>query len=399
VSSSNKRSSRERVDLGLERICGFLSYIGNPQDSFKSVIIGGTNGKGSVTFYLSNIANKLTKLRTGRYTSPHLIRITERFVINEEEVDEERLNKTLTFIKKQVSEYESNNNLKEKLTEFEILTATAFKLFQEEGIELAFIEVGLGGRLDATNVINSENTLCSIITNVSFDHMDYLGNTISEIAYEKAGIIKENSTILTAAKDDAFEVINKVAKEKNADLVKIEFDEDIDYKDLAIEIALNSWDIIKEKLQLLTELSIDKRRFLRSLQFDGRFQYFKEEKILMDGAHNEAAAKELKKLLDATFKDNKKIYIIGFLDKEYKKIIDALEIKDELVICTEPKSDRATQKENISTYLTSIGKKNITSPDIKDSILNARKEKHDLIVITGSLYLLGEALDIIKRAK
>ena len=192
-----RKQNRQTIKLGLDRIKACLDYLGNPQDKFKSVLIGGTNGKGTTTFYLSNLACKLTDYKIARYTSPHLILWDERFVINERIVDHDFLHSLSKETINEMLEFEKKNPQYGQLTEFEIYTIIAFKLFASEKVDLAFLEVGMGGRLDATNTTSPENTLLSVITNISLDHTEHLGNTIEKIAYEKAGIIKENDYIVT----------------------------------------------------------------------------------------------------------------------------------------------------------------------------------------------------------
>ena len=390
IKSTRKKAG---IKLGLERIKACLEYLGNPQKQFKSVLIGGTNGKGSVTFYLSNLFSKFTPLRIGRYISPHLMRWNERFVISEQAANDELLEKIVNKTLPQIISFENGTN--NFLTEFEVYTVIAFCLFALSGVELAFLEVGMGGRLDATNVVDSEDVLCSIITNVSFDHMDYLGDTIEKIAKEKAGIIKNNGCIVTSVTVDAYRVINKKAGERNALLIHPDVENLLTYKDKNIAIALKAWEFLINKLKINMSPEIKAEDLLKSLQFNGRFQFFKDEKILLDGAHNPAAALELNKLIEANYYRKKNIYIIGILDKDYDAFLRNLLRKDSIVICTEPKSERATKKEILAKCVKEIDSKAIMSNDLRDAIQIAKKEDHDLIVITGSLYLVGEALELI----
>ncbi len=391
----NRKDSRNIINLSLDRISGFLKYLGNPQDSFKSVIIGGTNGKGSVTFYLSNIAVKTGCLKVARYISPHLISLNERFVINEKTIDDISLQALLSSIKDKLKYYENESS--HTLTEFEFLTAAAFQYFSNEKVDIAFLEVGLGGRLDATNVVKPENVLSSIITNVSYDHMDYLGEDISDIAFEKAGIIKENNLLITNAKDLPLEVILKVAANKNCNAIVLNLNPGLDYIAIAKETAIKSWALIKNKIEPLIDVPDTDFTFLDDLHFDGRFQYFINEKILLDGAHNPDGAIELRKLLNFKFPSKKTIFIIGILDKDYKSFLSNLSLTNELVICTEAKSNRATDKNLISNYLSTLGIRSDISNDLNEAIDKTKSYEHDLIVITGSLYLIGESLALLKN--
>lgn len=385
-------TNRNYIDLGLKRISRFLSYIGNPQNSFKSILIGGTNGKGSTTYYLSNLAHKTTSLKIGRYISPHLIRINERFVINEKEVSNLKLNTISRRIKKEVNDFERNNPELNKLTEFEIYTAIAFELFKREKVQLAFLEVGLGGRLDATNVIIPENTVCSIITNISYDHTDILGNSIKKIAYEKSGIIKKEKTIITAA-TDGLKIISERAKILDAKLISVKTKGT--YKERNTALALTAWKYISKHLKV--KRKINNKKFLKSLTFNGRFQYIKNKRIILDGAHNPAGAKELKLLLDKGFKTKKKVFILGFLDKDYKKFLDNLITKKDFVICTEPKSERSTNKGIVNNYLKNKNIYTETANCLKEGFEISKRKSHDLIIITGSLYLVGEALELLTK--
>lgn len=389
------RNSLE-VKLGLDRIKACLEYLGNPQEKFKSAIIGGTNGKGSVTYYLSNLACKYTNYKVGRYISPHLISWNERFVINEKIYPAEELKYFSEDTTHKIRDFENKTNSERKLTEFEILTIIAFSLFAKENVDIAFLEIGMGGRLDAVNVVSSSNTLCSVITTVSLDHMNYLGDSIEEIAYEKAGIIKEANFIITGASDAALEIIKQNAIKSNAILITSDL-KNYYYQDKNIEIALSAWDVISRQLNISTTKK-NTKNFLKTLCFPGRYQFINDRKILLDGAHNPQAAIELKKLIERDFSNKRIVFIIGMLDKDYKSFLSNLLLENSYVICTEPKSNRATDKTLLARYANSILSKSKTSisNNLDESILIAKRMKHDLIVITGSLYLAGEALKILK---
>lgn len=385
---------RQTIKLGLERIKSCLEYLDNPQEKYKSIIIGGTNGKGSVTFYLSNLLCTFTDYKIGRYISPHLISWNERYVINESIINNSLLKETSIEVAKKIRDFETKtNNL---LTEFEIYTVIAFYLFAKEKVDMVCLEVGIGGRLDATNVASSKNTLCSIITNVSFDHTGILGERIEKIAFEKAGIIKKNNHIVTGVTQEAaLKVIKDKAKDLNSTLYLVNT-EDLLYPDKNIEIALKAWEIISSQIQT-TNNNINKKDYLKSLQFPGRFHFFEDKKILLDGAHNPQAASELRKLLEKKFSSKKIIYIIGILDKDYKSFITNLIPENSYVICTEPKSSRATKKEILADFVQKNGSNTVIAHDLNNAINKAQKKDYDLIVITGSLYLIGEALTLISN--
>ncbi len=383
------------IKPGLERVKACLNYLGNPQKKYKSVLITGTNGKGSVTFYLSNLACEFTDYKIGRYISPHLVSWNERFVINEKPVDVDLLEKFSYENLKKIEEFENKSNIG-KLTTFEVYTVIAFCLFVEQEVDIAFLEIGMGGRLDVTNVVDSEDVLCSVITSISMDHMDYLGNNIEKIAYEKAGIIKENNDAVTGADDVALNIIKKEAKDLNTKLISLHFTNNLLYPEKNIETTLTTWEVISKKIKV-KDLTLDKKEFLKSLRFPGRFQFLKEHNILLDGAHNPGGAEELRKMLDNHYSQKKIIYILGILDKDFKGFINNLIPKNSTVVCVEPKSERATDKKLLSDCLIEKECSVFVSNDLKEAICTARKYEHDLIVITGSLYLVGEALELIGK--
>ena len=205
------------IKLGLERITYICTELGDPQNNYKIIHVGGTNGKGSVCKFLESIFVK-SGYNVGVYTSPHLQRFSERFVVNSEEISESELVLLIEKVKPIVEDMVVNNNTP---TFFEIVTAMAFQYFKDKKVEFAIIEVGLGGRFDATNIVTP---VVTIITNVSLDHQDRLGNKIEDIAFEKAGIIKNNIPIITASRNDSLKIIKNVAKEKNAPIYQIDRD-------------------------------------------------------------------------------------------------------------------------------------------------------------------------------
>lgn len=198
-----------RIKLGLERINALLALFGSPHKNLNVIHVAGTNGKGSVCAILSSVF-AAAGYKTGLYTSPHLVSYTERIKINNKPVDEEKFAQLVC----EICDIAQKNNIEP--TEFEVLTAAMFKYFHDEGAEICIVETGLGGRFDATNVL--ENPVCSIITSISKDHTERLGNTIDQIAFEKAGIIKQNSKVVCESENAGFEVIKNAAQSRNAQL-------------------------------------------------------------------------------------------------------------------------------------------------------------------------------------
>ena len=194
------------IKPGLERIKKVLSHLGDPQDRFKSILIAGTNGKGSVAAILSNILMK-NALKTGLYTSPHLISVTERLKINNQQISENDLDTALGKV------FDACIESNTELSYFEIVTASAFVYFSEQDVDIAVFEVGMGGRWDATNVVNP---LLSVITNISLDHTEHLGDTKALIAAEKAEIIKNNTPLISGVTGDESQILRTKAESVNS---------------------------------------------------------------------------------------------------------------------------------------------------------------------------------------
>ena len=387
------------INLGLERIQSILKLIGNPQEKIKIIHVAGTNGKGSVSSILANIL-KCAGYKTGLYTSPHLVEYTERIKINNIDISKEDF---ATYIEKICTIAEKKNI---HLTEFEILTAIAFKYFADNKVKIAVIETGLGGRFDATNVC--KKPILSIITSISLDHTDRLGNTIEKIAFEKAGIIKPKSTILTEISNKGFKIIKNTAEEKKVKLIvatnyvnmnyengnnyvsiedkKCEFPLLGLYQKANLSIVLQAVEFLKIKTEAVIE-------GLKTAKWPARLEFIKDKNLLIDGAHNPDAAKELRKSLDYYFNNQKRIFLYSTLNtKDYKEIAKILFNKDDEIYYYEFKNKNAISFEeykNNTPQLRNI--KQFNKDQLKEFLL-----KPDLKVVTGSLYMIGELYNELK---
>lgn len=416
------------IEMGLERIKKLMDYLDKPNTRYKTIHITGTNGKGSTSMLLSNIL-RMSGIKVGLFTSPHLISYTERMQIDGCKISEEEFAKCIDAVSVFVEKMATEDNM--HLTQFEVLTAAAFLYFAINHVDYAVIEVGLGGKLDSTNVVKPE---VAIITNVSMDHMEYCGNTLEDIALHKAGIIKTGVPVITAAEGKALEIIREKAEEKNADLFI--YNEDFSVKELEFNEGGQTLEFISElvgqdfiyKLQLLGthqwensalaimcsnilangEDNITKEAILDGLymtKWQSRFEYFNLDKkeIIIDGAHNPAGIKALKDNLDKYFPSKEKVYLLGILkDKDIDAMLSNLLSKgDEEIIITMPNSTRAAEpdilKEKINSQNIHIVK------DIKEALDRglALVSEEKLLCITGSLYLTGEIRHLLadKMAK
>lgn len=388
------------INLGLERVQSILKLIGNPQEKIKVIHIAGTNGKGSVSSILANIL-KCQGYKTGLYTSPHLVEYTERIKINNEEISKEDF---ANYIEKICNLAEKNNI---HLTEFEILTVTAYKYFADKKVKIAVIETGLGGRYDATNVC--KKPLLSIITSISFDHTDRLGNTIEKIAFEKAGIIKPKSAVITEISNKGFKIIKEVSEEKKSKLivatnyVNMNYENGTNYvaiEDMKCEfpmLGLYQKGNLSIVMQAVEFLKIKKKAIaegLKTVHWGARLEFIKDKNVLIDGAHNPDAAKELKKSLDFYFGNQKKIFLYSTLNtKDYVEISKILFEKDDEILFYEFNNKNAVSFEEFRKNNPQL--ENVKKFNKND--LHQFLQHPELKIITGSLYMIGELYNELKN--
>ncbi len=388
------------ICLGLERTLAVLKILGNPQDKIKIVHIAGTNGKGSTAAILANIL-KCAGYKTGLYTSPHLIEYTERIKINGEEI-----------LKKDFAEYINEICLIAdkhdiRLTEFEILTICAYKYFYDKKVDIAVIETGLGGRFDATNVC--KKPLLSVITSISFDHTDRLGKTIEQIAFEKAGIIKEKSTVITEISNKGFKVIKQTAEEKKAKLivvanyVEMNFKDGVNYaviQDKKYEFPLlglyqkSNLSLVMKALEYFKVSQKALEEGLKTAHWSARLEYIKQKNLIIDGAHNPDGANELKKSLDYYFRGQKRTFIYSTLNtKDYEKIAEILFNPDDTVYFYEFNNKNAVSYDEFTKKVNFIKNIKMFNPEELENIMNYGGLK----IVTGSLYMIGSLYSRLKE--
>jgi dihydrofolate synthase/folylpolyglutamate synthase len=402
------------LKLGLTNITKFLSRIGNPHNSFDSVHVAGTNGKGSTVAIMDSILTA-AGYRVGTYTSPHLVDFRERITINGRFID-----------KKYVVDF-MNDNLKKiekhQLTYFEVVTGLAFSYFKDEKVDIALIETGLGGRLDATNVINPK---VIVITNVATEHTKWLGFKIREIAAEKAGVIKPGIPVVTAAVNfDARKVIRQTCERQKSNLVSV-FDEtqwvikeitrdstEMDlftrsnkYYNLRLQLAgrhqlenAMSGLIALELLEDYTGIKISPPSVaagFRNVKWDGRLQRISNSPdIILDVAHNPAALARIREYFSEFYENKKVIAVFGILsDKDYKQMLEELDRIAVVIILTRPMTDRAADPEMLAREIPKDGFNINVIPMVSDAYKAAREiaEEDDVILVTGSHFTVGEVL-------
>lgn len=396
------------IKLGLSTIKNILSALGNPQDDYYCIHVAGTNGKGSVASALAAILQK-AGLKVGLFTSPHLITFNERI----------RINSRLISNNKVVESYNAVKNVRQESREptfFEFSTAMALYEFSREKVDWAVIETGMGGRLDATNIIKPA---ISVITNISIEHKTYLGDTIEKIAGEKGGIIKRGIPVITGAKQkNAVCLLKNIAAKKKAPFYLLGKDfrtrkdnnETFTYHGMEkvwpdmqtgmsgrhqIEnaaLVLAACEILGKKIDLPVE---DIRTGLFQNKWPGRLEVVSYSPyIILDGAHNLDASRALARYLSEEFTGRKITVIAGMLDdKPYKAMLKNILSVCSRAVLTKPAIDRALEPETLYEASKGIVKDIKIMPDVKGAVDYAVKtaSKDEVICITGSLYVVGEA--------
>lgn len=374
------------INLELKRVQKILEILNNPQKKLKFIHVAGTNGKGSVCSILSSIINQ-SEIKVGLFTSPHVFEYSERIKINAVEISEDDFAKNVIEIVK-ISE---KNNI--HLTEFEILTVVAFVYFAKNNVDVVVLETGLGGRLDATNVIH-EN-VCSIITHIDFDHTERLGDSIEKIAYEKAGIIKKNCPVIISPDNVGFEVIKTIANEKKSPIIlTAEVPESLHdslalkgkYQKENLALVLSATEFLKEKGFNITEEAIEIG--LKNVKHPCRFEFLQDKNILIDGAHNLDGTRALRESLNYYFPNQKFRFIFGCLkNKNYSEMMKVLFTdKDEIYFYHFNNENSCTYEELTDAW----EHKSLMFSDFKH-------DSETLTVICGSFYMIKELLGIIRK--
>lgn len=372
------------MKLGLENPRRLLQALGNPHEKFREVQVAGTNGKGSTCAFLDSICRH-AGIKTGLFTSPHLVEITERVKIDGQQISEEKFAEFASTVR-EMTESEGLY-----ATFFEQITAIALLAFAEKGVELAILETGLGGRLDATTAARAEIVA---ITPVDLDHQQYLGDSIAEIAAEKAAIINETTrAVVSSQHPDALKVILARCDEVSVEPLRTDFDWPGYQLSLAGKHQIEN---AKVAIRLAEILKIDKESIeagLKTAVHRGRLEYF--GKFLLDGAHNRAGAEALREYVESEHLNDRITMIFGAMeDKEIDSIAGILFPLADQLILTKPDNPRAAEPELLTAFVTQ--KMNVTR-SVPAAIKLAQSLSADLIVVTGSLYLVGEAQKVLRK--
>ncbi len=397
------------IKLGLETIQDILKAIDNPHRKFKSIHIAGTNGKGSIASYMTAILCD-AGYRVGTYTSPHLVKFNERIQINRKPISDNRVISSWLAVK--------NTPLKiREATFFEYTTAMAFFEFAQQNIDIAIIETGMGGRLDATNILSPE---ISVISNISLEHQSYLGDTVGLIASEKAGIIKPDTAVVTGAKEqNALAVLKNTAKKNSAPIYCLDqhfktenhgnnsfsysgvygqiskyeksLPGDFQIDNAAVSIAV--CEVLNNQGINISNKSI--KEGIKTAKWPGRLEIIKKEPlVILDGAHNLDSAKNLAHFLSQNLNSRQLTLVLGILDdKPYSDMLALLLPLCNKLIITKPVIERSIEPEKLydqaKKYVSDIKIISKVAEAVKYAIDNALKT--DAVCIAGSLFVVGEA--------
>ena len=391
------------MKFGLESMTKLMTALGNPHHRYPSVHIAGTNGKGSVT---AMVAAALTAAgyRSARYTSPHLERLEERFVVDGREADPAELDHAIGRVRDAVQALVAAGELEASPTFFECATAAAFRLFASSGADIATVEVGLGGRLDATNVL--EPVVCAITT-VDFDHQAQLGTTIEAIAAEKAGIIKSGvPVVIGRLSAEAEVVVAAEAQRMGSPLIRaheaVVLPQDVSLalagphqRDNAV-VALAVLDALRACGFTIDEAPA--RRGLESVQWPGRLERFRyrERDVLLDAAHNPAGALALATYLEAAGWNGATLVFGAMSDKDTHGMLAALVPHAGHVICTSAPTARAAPAEALAEIAKACGARDIESVEDPAAALDRACTLTLPVVVAGSIFLIGALRGILR---
>ncbi len=393
---------------GLERILALLDELGNPQKNLRIVHVAGTNGKGSISTMLSNVFIADGK-KTGLFTSPYIVDFCERIQVNGEMIPHEKLASLTEKIKPIVEKLNSEGI---EPTEFEIITAMAFDYYYQENCDIVVLEVGLGGLLDSTNVI--EKPLASVITSISFDHTEILGSTLTEIAQQKCGIIKEDSITVAYPLQDLqiIKEIRKTASDKNnrlivPDLSLMEIEECsfektvVKYKDNQFTLRLFGEHQIYNMLTAIeTAFSLDVpieniQKGVEMTTMPARVEFLSNN-VVLDGGHNESGTKMMSKVLSLF--ENNTVVVSMMADKDVENSVKNLSTNAKLMIATECSNPRAMKADELALVCRKYCENIIAFENPFDAIDRAVEENDgNLLAVCGSLYLASQVREHLKN--
>jgi dihydrofolate synthase/folylpolyglutamate synthase len=393
------------MKFGLANMARLCEALDHPEAAFPSIIVAGTNGKGSVTAMVDAVV-RAAGHRCARYTSPHLLRIEERFVIDGREVAPDRLERAAALVRRTAEALVASGALESLPTFFECTTAVAFVLFRDADVDLAVLEVGLGGRLDATNIVSP---VAAAIVSIDLDHEAQLGNTIASVAAEKAGVIKPGIPVVCGPlPPDALAVIEDVCRQRGARLIRTDADGRLAARIAAIPlslrgahqqanaaVALRLLDLVDGDPKLALRVPPDAiRTGLSTAAWPGRLETFEVDRcrVLLDAAHNPAGARALAEYLRQTEPQRVTLVFGAMQDKAIRDMLLALAPAVASIVCTTASSPRAASADELAGVAAGIVPRVDAVPDPKEALRRACAGGRT-VVVAGSIFLIGPVRD------
>lgn len=416
-----ERIQKLGIKFGLDNVRTVLSRMGDPHMNYPSILVAGTNGKGSVCAMLTRILT-LHGYRTGLFTSPHLIHVEERFKVGETRISEQDFCRHLTFLSDIIGELMAGKKLLTPPTYFELMSLIAFAFFKEQKVDMAVLEVGMGGRFDATNVVHPS---VSVITTISAEHQRFLGETLSQIAFEKAGIIRPGVPVVCGVEPgEAYDTIQKKAEECGSPFIGVfsrkdalaverrndgcvfEFLRDGEYfrfapslrgehqgRNAAVAITA-SQELNKAWRALDTDTII---QGIESVKWEGRLEALSQKPLLLvDGAHNEEGVKALGKYMEEFVPHPRILVFAAMRGKKIEEMADILFPLADKVILTQFSDPRAASPEEVREKALKHQERIVLEPEVEQALGLAIRAAgtHGAVCAAGSLYLVGEVKKI-----
>jgi len=389
--------------LGLENTFCLAELAGNPQQQLRFIHVAGTNGKGS-TCAMHESIYRAGGLKTGLFTSPHLVSFCERMQVNRIPISENDVVRLLSQMQPLLKQFSADAHP----TFFEVITVMASQYFAAQSCDLVIWETGLGGRLDATNIVTP---LASVITNVQYDHQQWLGESLDKIAFEKAGIIKPGIPVICAAEAPAaIETVQRIAKSQNAPLTLVTREQAVVLSDLRLPLLgehqrLNAAVAIETARALGRVIALSDaiiRRGLETVSWPGRLQLVTKpsgQRFLLDGAHNVDGARALRKAIEDLFPESPDALVLGMLrDKDCRHICEILAPLAAVIYVSRVETERSAAPELLAEFCRA------SNPAARVVICNSldnaleRTASNRFVLITGSLYFVGQAMEALKIA-
>ena len=412
------------IKLGLENIRQLLECMGRPEEGFKPVLIGGTNGKGSVTAMMDAVLGACN-VRSGMFTSPHLVRLNERIRIDGRDITTTELEKQLAAVRQVMEQGMADGRISVQPSFFETITATAIRSMRQSGVAIGLLEIGLGGRLDATNAV--DNAELAVIVSIDYDHTKSLGSTLTEIAGEKGGIIKEGKAVVCGVRREVpRQVLKEIAARRSAPFIDVHEASELTtgsdglplirttaaaYPGLRLSLeGEHQWHNARCAVLALENLAgvagfrltpVAVARGLAGTRWAGRLQTVPgNPSLLLDGAHNPAGVATLTRYLKSRYQGVKPVLLFGATrEKDLDQVLAPLAPYVSGLVASRPEINRAMEPDQVADYARDRFDPVLLRPSPRDALEAARDlaGENGMVLVAGSLYLVGRIMELLEN--